>query len=274
MKFHVEEHGHGEPLVLVHGFTGSSESWWAVANDLVKDHRVVAIDNIGHGCTEAPDESDRYAFDRALDDLDAITRECAIDRANWLGYSMGGRLALGFALCKPDRVSSLILESCAPGIRDDAERAKRRDGDERLARRIEAAGVEAFVEQWESLPMWNSQLSLPAEVRERQREQRLRNRSAGLANSLRGMGQGAQPSYWTRLHELRTPTLLIAGALDPKFADIAARMQIEIPGATLAIVSDAGHAVHLERRKQFVEIIRTFLATQETFAGAQKETRQ
>ena len=113
--------------------------------------------------------------------------------------------------------------------------------------------VEAFVEEWERLPIWESQRTLPAEVLQFQREIRLRNRAVGLANSLRGMGQGAQPSYWDRLDEIDVPVLLIAGALDRKFVGIAGQMGIRIADAELSVVPDAGHAVHLERPGEFLE---------------------
>ena len=105
-----------------------------------------------------------------------------------------------------------------------------------------------------------SQRTLPAEVLQFQREIRLRNRGVGLVNSLRGMGQGAQPSYWDRLDEIDAPVLLIAGALDRKFVGIAGQMGIRIAGAELSVVPDAGHAVHLERPGEFLESVREFLA--------------
>jgi 2-succinyl-6-hydroxy-2,4-cyclohexadiene-1-carboxylate synthase len=259
IDFNVVDHGNGPPLVLLHGFTGSSDSWSRVGHDLARHHRVIAIDLIGHGASSAPRDPSRYGFDQALDDLAEVIYQLGLARAAWLGYSMGGRLALGLALRHPNRVSSLILESATPGIQDEGERLQRSAADETLARRIEEVGVEAFVGEWERLPMWESQRALPDEVLQHQRDLRLRNSVVGLANSLRGMGQGAQPSYWDRLGEIRTPVLLIAGSLDRKFAGLAGQMGIKIPDATLSVVPEAGHAVHLERPQQFTASVRDFL---------------
>ncbi|MDQ3225697.1 MAG: 2-succinyl-6-hydroxy-2,4-cyclohexadiene-1-carboxylate synthase [Chloroflexota bacterium] len=274
VRYHIEERGDGKPLVLLHGFTGSSESWRPIFDDLVGDYHVIAIDAIGHGSTAAPPDPLRYAFNRALDDLGAIMTHLAIERAAWLGYSMGGRLALSLALRQPQRIDALILESASPGIADDTQRAARRCDDKALAHRIENDGVEAFVNDWERHPMWESQRSLTDGVLQHQRELRLRNYPAGLANSLRGMGQGAQPSFWTRLHEIHVPTLLIAGALDHKFAGIAARMHVDIPASVLNVVPDAGHAVHLERPHQFVEAVRAFLTRHDNRVGSSREINQ
>ncbi len=260
IDFHVEDEGNGPTLVLLHGFTGSGASWSAVSRELATLHRVITIDMIGHGASSAPVDPAHYDFEQALHDLAEVTAQLGVARAAWLGYSMGGRLALGMGVRHPDRVSSLILESATAGIQDEQERHQRAEADLNLARRIEEAGVEAFVVEWERLPIWKSQRALPDEVLRQQREIRLRSRAVGLANSLRGMGQGAQPSYWDRLSEIDVPVLLIAGALDRKFVGIAGQMGVRIGDATLSVIPGAGHAVHLERPHELLDDVSEFLA--------------
>jgi 2-succinyl-6-hydroxy-2,4-cyclohexadiene-1-carboxylate synthase len=268
LDIRVQRQGSGEPLFLLHGFTGSSGTWSPVLPDLVRDHHILAIDLVGHGKSAAPADNARYAFCAAVDDLAAVAEELDVQRASWLGYSLGGRLALGVAIRHPQRVAALVLESATAGVRDETERTRRRASDNALASRIEQSGIESFVAEWEALPMWSSQRSLAPNVLAALRQRRLANNPVGLANSLRGMGQGAQPSLWDRLGEVRATTLLIAGAQDPKFARIAAEMQESIPDAELAIVPDAGHAVHLERPAHFSEIVCAFLARRQPDATA------
>jgi 2-succinyl-6-hydroxy-2,4-cyclohexadiene-1-carboxylate synthase len=263
IDFHVEDQGNGPPLVLLHGFTGNAASWALVSRDLAADHRVIAIDLIGHGASSAPVDPSRYTFEQALPDLAEVTSQLGIGRAAWLGYSLGGRLALGMTLDYPDRVSSLILVSATAGIQHEHERHQRAEADEITARRIEDAGVEAFVDEWERLPIWESQRALPDEVSRDQRDIRLGNRAVGLTNSLRGMGQGAQPSYWERLGEIEVPVLLMAGALDRKYVGIAGQMGVRIVDAALSVVPGVGHAVHLERPREFIDDVRAFLARRE-----------
>ncbi len=97
------------------------------------------------------------------------------------------------------------------------------------------------------------------ELRQRLHDQRLRNNPTGLANSLRGMGTGAQPSLWDRLGELTMPVLLIAGEHDAKFSAINREMQSLIPKAQLEIVAGAGHTVHAEQPQRHNEMVRAFL---------------
>ena len=177
------------------------------------------------------------------------------------------------AVDHPDQVSALILESATAGIQDARERQQRAEADVALAQRIEEIGVEAFVDEWEQLPIWESQRALPVEVLRPQRDIRLSNRAVGLANSLRGMGQGAQPSYWDRLSEIDVPVLLMAGALDRKFVGIAGQMGIRIADATLSVIPEAGHAVHLERPDEFLEDVHEFLARCERPNAVQSRER-
>jgi 2-succinyl-6-hydroxy-2,4-cyclohexadiene-1-carboxylate synthase len=89
--------------------------------------------------------------------------------------------------------------------------------------------------------------------------QRLRNHPSGLANSLRGMGTGVQPSLWEDLNELNKPTLLIAGELDEKFVQIASQMHQTLPNSQLRLIPDAGHTTHLEQPDHFNRHVLGFL---------------
>lgn len=260
MAYYYIETGDGAPLALLHGFTGSSASWDEIIPCLAQRFRLIGIDLPGHGRTPAPSDLARGALPQVAADIAALLRDLGAAPAHLLGYSMGARLALGIAVLHPDVVQSLILESGSPGLASEAERAARRAHDEALAARIEQYGIEAFVDEWERLPLWASQRQLPDHVRQRLRAQRLRTTPAGLAASLRGMGTGAQPSFWDDLPRLRVPALAITGALDEKFTAIARDMCARCPAMTHQIIAGAGHAPHLERPAEFVRCVLEFTA--------------
>lgn len=259
LSLHVERAGRGPPLLLLHGFTGSASSWHPVRAWLAAGHTTLAVELPGHGRSGAPADPARYALPRLADDLARLLDRLALPKAAVLGYSLGGRAALRLALAHPGRVRALVLESASPGIDDAAERARRAADDARLADGIERGGVPAFVDAWERLPLWASQQALPASARAALRAGRLAQRPAGLANSLRGAGAGAEPPVLARLSTLAIPTLVVAGALDARYAALAARMAAAIPQAQLAIVPDAGHAVHLERPAELGALVGEFL---------------
>ena len=226
---------------------------------------------MGHGQSDAPSDVERYGMRQCVDDLAALLRALGYERACWLGYSMGGRTALQVASYRPDAVSALVLEGATPGLRTAAERAERVAADEALAERIERDGVEAFVDYWEALPLFATQELLPPEARTSIRAGRLANRAIGLANSLRGMGAGAQAPRHERLGELTMPVLLLAGALDAKFSAIAVEMAHALPDATMRVIEGAGHAAHIEQAETFGEAVLAFLRRAHAAAPAGAE---
>jgi 2-succinyl-6-hydroxy-2,4-cyclohexadiene-1-carboxylate synthase len=247
LDYNVMVEGSGEPLLLLHGFTGSAADWTRIVADLGDTFTCIAVDLPGHGATGKPADPARYQMEAVAADLVALLAEIAPGPVCLHGYSMGGRLALYLAAHYPAVVAALSLESASPGLKTEMERRQRRESDEALAARIERDGIAAFVDYWESLPLWESQRGLPPKIRAAQREQRLANDPAGLANSLRGMGTGVQPSLWDALPGLRLPVTLLAGERDRKFTVIAEQMRTAIPRAALAIAPGAGHNIHLEQ---------------------------
>ena len=259
LRLHVERAGHGPPVMLLHGFTGATETWEPLAAALRDRFTTIAVDLPGHGSSGAPADPARYRLDRVADDLARVLDVLGISAAIVLGYSMGGRTALRFALRHPERVTALVLESTSPGIEDPRERDARLLADRALADDIERDGIEAFVDRWERLPLWDTQMALSPAVQEALRAQRLRNDPRGLANSLRGASAGADvPLAAGDLAPV--PVLLIAGALDGKYVALAHRMAALLAHARLVVVPGAGHAVHLEQPAAFGEAVSAFLA--------------
>lgn len=260
VRLHVATQGHGGvPLVLLHGFTGSSATWDGLTPTWAKERRVLALDLLGHGRSDAPADVTPYAMEACVAQVLAAATKLGVREADWLGYSLGGRVALALALAAPDRVRRLVLESASPGIAAPEERAKRRAADEALADRIAKEGMERFVDAWMDQPLFASLRRLGPAWWARERARRLGGSPVGLANSLRALGQGAQEPLWNRLAEIRAPTLLVSGSLDTKYAAIMDRMAAAMPHARRAVVPDAGHAVHLERPEAFLQTVGPFV---------------
>jgi 2-succinyl-6-hydroxy-2,4-cyclohexadiene-1-carboxylate synthase len=261
LEFHVEIDGSGPPLMLLHGFTGSVRVWDQLRPKLTPRATIIALDLIGHGQTDAPTDPTRYTVDLAAVDLEALLDALGLEKVNLLGYSMGGRLALHFAVRFPTRVRALILESASPGIEDQAERSARVVSDDALGERLLRDGLDAFVDQWERQPLLALAAHVPQAVRDRHHAERLRHSPLGLANSLRGMGAGQQAPLWPRLAELTMPVDLIVGAEDRRYCAIARRMRSDLRRGTLAVVEQAGHTVHLDQPDRFLAIVANALST-------------
>lgn len=260
INLNVETSGRGDgpALLLLHGFTRDARAWQPLL-PCFDGYRTVRVDLIGHGKSDSPADPARYSMERAVEDLTALLHHLDIDRTALLGYSLGGRVALHFAAEASHLLWALVIESASPGIEDDMERDARFASDAQLAASIETDGIEAFAERWQSQPLFASQRRLPAATLEEQRRQRLDNSALGLANSLRGMGAGAQRWLLPGLPLIGVPTLFLAGALDERYAALAPVMAAAVPDAEHRIIADAGHTIHLEQPKTYTETVTEFL---------------
>lgn len=257
VNYYYEIEGNGEPLVLLHGFTGDHTTW---KNSNLKQYfQVITIDIIGHGATDSPESFERYSMKQVANDLATLLKRLDIKQINLLGYSMGGRLALSFAMYYPKYIKRLVLESSSPGLKTAEERKKRISHDEKLANMIRNEGITKFVNYWGNIPLFASQKNLPKMQQEAIRKQRLRNSPIGLANSLRGMGTGIQPSWWEQLDSVEFPVLLLAGALDEKFCRIANEMNNKLQNGQVVIFPNVGHTIHVEEPAAFDRTILHFI---------------
>lgn len=240
--------GNGPRAVLVHGFTQTHETWIDVIESLRQNFEVIAIDAPNHG--DSCDISlNLESGARAIGEVGG--------NATYIGYSLGGRFCLTLALAEPQMVSRLVLVSTTAGIEDKELRLERIQRDEDLARRIEQIGVNQFIDEWLKHPLFSG---LNSETN--QRAVRLKNTAIGLSSSLRLCGAGRQQPTWSRLKELTMPVLVIAGARDVKYRELAERLVSEIGNnATLEIIGDSGHTPHLEQPIVFQDLLAKFLST-------------
>src|SRR5262245_23230794 len=111
VEIYYEQHGTaGEPLVLVHGFTGDITDWRHQIEEFAPTHRVLALDNRGHGRSAAPSDPTAFGIERMADDVEALAAHAGFDRFHLLGHSMGGTIVQEIALRSPAKLLSLILE--------------------------------------------------------------------------------------------------------------------------------------------------------------------
>lgn len=232
-------------VVLLHGFTHTGASWDPVVAALAQRYRAIAPDIRGHGAAGPR---------RPIDLGSCVADVAALAPARFVlgGYSMGGRLALHFALAHPARVERLVLVGASPGIEDGEERRARRESDAALADEMESLDIETLARRWARTPVLAGQ---SAAVAAAARADRLRSEPSGLTAALRGLGTGELPSLWSRLRELNLPVTLVVGERDARFRGIAAEMGGRLPAARVLTVPGAGHAVHLERPDAVAEAL-------------------
>ena len=247
MPLHGERDGAGPRIVLVHGFGQTGRCWGSLAPTLAAGYEVVRLDAPGHGGSGAV-AADLPTTGRLLAE--------AGGPGVYLGYSMGGRMALHVAVHAPEAVRALVIVGGTPGIPDADARAERRAADAALAHRIRVDGVPAFVAHWLALPLF---AGLPPEARFE--DERRRNTAEGLAASLELAGTGSQAPLWDALGTVDVPVLWIAGADDDRYAAIARDAAAAIgANARVALVPGAGHSAHLEQPGRFADLVLPWLA--------------
>ena len=239
--------GDGPHLALLHGFTQTATSWNPVVRDLSRDYTCIAVDMPGHG--NSPDAT------RSLTQCAHDIAE-TVGPATYVGYSFGARVALHIALEHPHLCDRLVLVSGTAGIDNNNEREERRHDDELLGEYIQEVGINRFINEWLSQPMF---AGLPPEFA--YIDDRKQNLPEDMADSLRYAGTGTQAPLWSRLSELQMPVLLVSGRNDKKFTAIAERMHSLITTSTLNVMDGVGHTAQLEDEREFCDQLRTWLSS-------------
>lgn len=246
-------------IIFLHGFSGASDDWKRVADFIDVKYNLVAIDLIGHGETDSPTDLSYYTFDFISEVIEAVIKFYHKNNVILCGYSMGGRAALHFAINYSNLVKALILESSTAGILNALERQIRVKKDNELAQFILSHSISEFVDYWMNLALFDSQKKIDKSILEEIRKAKLKNNSAGLANSLIGFGTGAMPVLFDELKKLNIKTLLITGSLDSKFVEINNLMKPLLPCSEHISIEGTGHNTHLENPNKFCELLNSFL---------------
>ena len=137
---------------MLHGFISDATTYHSHIERLVEHTNVLTIDLPGHGLdTSSMDEV--WDF-RLLRQLDEVLIQYQTYDVFLLGYSMGGRVALYYAIHGNETLSGLLLESTSAGIQNETDKVERAQVDAARAKVLEIAGLDIFVNDWEKLPLF------------------------------------------------------------------------------------------------------------------------
>lgn len=263
LTFHCVEWGAASapPMICLHGITQTAHSWDEVAAEMARDHRVVCIDQRGHGdSTWAPDGD--YSRQTQAADLDALTDALGLPAFVLAGMSMGGINAITFTARHPGKVRALIVVDVSP--------------------QIEARGVEnirSFIQASDVLDSFEAFVERAHQFNPRRSLDNIRSRLAhnlkqlpdgtwtwkydpALRSPQRSFQASALGTLWDDVSTLRCPTLIIRGGdSDVLSNEGAEKFQGAVPGSRLTVVPGAGHSVMGDNPTAFVTAVRDFLGT-------------
>jgi 2-succinyl-6-hydroxy-2,4-cyclohexadiene-1-carboxylate synthase len=258
---HLTEFNQSKKSILfLHGFTGSSGDWKDVVQKIDKRFNKLGLDLIGHGKSSSPNSINYYVKESLVNQIEQVLNSLRLKEVILCGYSMGGRVALNFAIAKPEFVQGLILESSSAGFKNEKERSSRKISDDELATFIENNSLEDFATRWLDQELFGTLRRFSNNKLKLMKEERTKNTKTGLANTLRGFGTGVMPYIGSELVKLKIPILLITGGLDDKFTRINENLKKIMRSSKHKIISTSGHNTHLEEPKKFVEAVNGFLS--------------
>jgi pimeloyl-ACP methyl ester carboxylesterase len=260
LEIEYEQAGRGErPLVLLHGFTGSRDDWCEQLPRLAVLGRTIAIDQRGHGGSTNTGDPATYTLDELVADLAAALSALGVERCDLLGTSMGGMVALRFALAHPERLASLVLMDTSaravalfpPAIAQRLASVVRSVGMVGLFQgmRQQAAGDRQRAE-----PMLRLEREMGSEVYWGRVRAKLEAMDPEAFAAL-GVAVGEQEALVDRLREITCPTLVIVGEQDAGFLEPAAELERGIPAASRVIVPDAFHSPQQENPDAWLEAV-------------------
>lgn len=254
IEMYYEVHGSGEPLVLVHGLSMDSSTWFNQVPLFSQKYQVVVFDNRGVGQTDAPHEE--YSTEMMADDTVALLKFLNVDNAHILGVSMGGMIAQIMALKYPELVKSLLLNITAAQL---------------------PAKAKHIVQNW--LRMLNENVSLETRIREGFlwvytdqffAHDEMVTASVNLAinhpHPLSTHGFAGQVAALmkhdtrSRISHISVPTLVLMGG-DDIFIPIEFSEELagKIPKAELVVLERGGHNCWLEFPELFNQAVMQFL---------------
>ncbi len=247
------------PIFLLHGFTGKGSDWNFLNNKLPEKYFLIKIDIIGHGQSDSPSKSSFYSEKYLLKQLHTIVKYFGFGKNIFVGYSMGGRIALSYSVAYPNFVSAMVLESASPGIVSEAERALRLTNDKKLADSILQDGIEIFINKWMNQPFFSSLKNIGDEKLRKIIRQRSKSSPVGLSKILKEFSQGKMKSKWDLLKTFKFPVLLVSGELDKKYSITNKKVSELIKDANFKNIQNCGHNVHLEKEEEFTNLVNSFL---------------
>lgn len=222
--------------LLLHGFTGHALDWCAA---WPQGHPALALDLPGHGRSPAPSGSFDHEIHRLLAALPASI-------AGLAGYSLGGRLALALMAAAPQRFEQLLIVSAHPGLKDDAERARRRQHDQLWIDTLRHDGIKRFAAAWQRQPLFREQHRSAPRAVMLQHQRRLRHNPSSLADALACFGLGWMPPTWSAIRDYGGQLHWVSGAQDAKFCALGEQVRQLRPATRHDIVPDCGHNPLLE----------------------------
>jgi len=252
-----ETYGTGYPIVLAHGLAATKEMWAGQTGPLSESYRVIVYDARGHGESDSPPVDDAgYTMDTLVDDQKALMDGLGIETAYIGGLSLGGMIAMRFALKHPQMTRALLLCDTSPGMGTQGLWAANRAALEPLVRGQGVAAMMRGLYAQRAQSTGATATTVPPAIVAFLQRQKLLSADGFLGIS---RAAGDAPSVLERLQEITAPTLIITGDSD-FFRAASEEMKRRMPGARFVLINGSWHGTCLWQPEKFTNAVLEFLS--------------
>lgn len=257
INLYYEEIGEGPAFVFIHGFTGDKWSWLFQLPAFSEFFRVIIPDLRGHGRSDKPREE--CTVPKLASDINSFLKKLNVDKAVIAGLSLGGMVAMQFALDYPNRVRALILADTASSLAN--EKARRMIEDWIVAFR-QPGGLPNWYQ--ERLPLLLNDAFINSDLGRDMIEGRKDRLERADAEALIAVAKGMMNFHATdRLGEIKAPTLVVVGDEDPITpVSLSEEIHAKIPGSKYSLILGSRHVSNADNALAFNRIVLDFLKKQ------------
>lgn len=262
LRLHYLDWGKGgdKTLLLLHGFMSHAHMWDNLATELSARYYVLALDQRGHGDSEWS-KGAYYSIDSHFSDISVFIESLGLEKVIILGHSMGGRNALFYAACAPEKVERLILVDARLGTNPEAPRALRR---QLASLPLKANTMDEVVE---ALRMLYPYLSIEMcrhiakyGYRESKDGRFIPKYDTKMSSQLE-KSEYTTEEFWDMIKNVVCPTLIVRGKESPFVSlEEAQKMCMVLPRATFQEIHQATHMPAQENPDAFMRVIFDFLS--------------
>jgi 2-succinyl-6-hydroxy-2,4-cyclohexadiene-1-carboxylate synthase len=257
LSYEFKGNSKGPVILFLHGFLGNKQDWYDVIPYLKDKYHCLLVDLPAHGESKSLQDEQDYSIEYLAISVIKLLDDLKIKKCYLVGYSMGGRLALYLSIYFFERFYSVVLESASPGLELPEERIERTENDNQWAEMLEKESFDKFLEKWYQQPLFDSLRNHKAFSK--LLKQRKENGRGDLANVLRAMGCGKQPSLWYQLEHMVLSVLTVIGEEDEKYKAIASEMHLHYHRVQIKTVKHCGHNVHFENSIEYGKLLLDFI---------------
>lgn len=242
IELYYEQYGEGEPIIFSHGWLDDCSVWNSQIELFAKSHALTLYDHRGHGRSDKPRGD--YSVQTLSSDLHALIQMLKFEKVTLVGFSLGGMAALLFTLQHPTNVAKLVLVGTTA----------------KMAMSIYILYALSYILPYRTFARIVSRIKIYKPSQEIIKDNMSRAMKVPKYVAYVCMAEFTRNyDIRNRASEIEVPTLIIVGEKDRTNLKASERLNREIEGSTLQVISGSGHSVMIEKPEEFNQLVRQFI---------------